>query len=896
MDSHNLSGEINSALLSIRHLTHLDISGHNFSNSCIPKFIGSFKKLVYLNLSFSFLQGAIPHEIGNLSHLQFLDLSGSSFTGLIPPEIGNLSDLRYLSLSYSYYYSSNPICGRLSWFSHLSNLRYLDLSWNKLSNKIDWSAINEMHLLEALMLSRCDLSEIPIDLYHVNLTSLTKLDLSSNQFNVTLPNWMWNFTGLLYIDLSYSKFQGSIPDTLSNLVSLNYLSLGGNNFEHVFLKPVSKLLNLRSLDLSELGIGGDVLNLIERLGNMWYNLEVVYLDNNNLSGNISSWITQMRNLSRLGLGRNSLSGHIPSDIGSLTHLNELDLSYNSLSGVITKDHFVNHSKLKHLDLSYNSLSGVITETHFVNLSKLKYLDLSHNMLTLKMNDKWVPPFQLEHLNLDSCKVGPMLPSWLRWQTQLLYVQLSNTSIAGVISTWFWNLPLIYIDMSYNNIRGSLPRSFRLSKIRVLNLRSNKINGLVPKDWGGIEALDLSNNNIRGTFLEFPQAFFVALSRNRISGTIPQAICNMSDLEVLQLSNNSISGEIPDCWKNISKLQYIDLSNNQINGELPSSIGYLQQLKTLQLYNNKLYGEIPSNLQWCKNLVFVSLGMNNLSGVIPTWISKRLFNIVVFQLRSNNFTGYIPSELGGLTKLQILDLAHNSLVGSIPSSIGNFFSMKSSTQHYNSTNDTSTMIAVGDLYAYRSRIGDFYEDKLYININGQHVYTSKPLELIKTIDISGNKLNGYIPEELWLLKAMINLNLSKNFLIGEIPENIGGMRSLESLDLSFNEFSGPIPQILSTLSSLHNLNLSYNNFSGKIPTGRQLDTLNDSSIYVGNSYLCGPPIDKSCSKDEASSEINLVNGNNRMAMIWLYLAIVLGFILGFWSIRGILIFINVWRVA
>ncbi|KAJ1692156.1 hypothetical protein LUZ63_008854 [Rhynchospora breviuscula] len=92
-DSHELSGEISPALLSLRHLTHLDISGHDFSNSTIPKFIGSFQNLVYLNLSLSWFGGVIPHELGNLSRLQILDLSESNFTGLLPPQLGNLSDL-----------------------------------------------------------------------------------------------------------------------------------------------------------------------------------------------------------------------------------------------------------------------------------------------------------------------------------------------------------------------------------------------------------------------------------------------------------------------------------------------------------------------------------------------------------------------------------------------------------------------------------------------------------------------------------------------------------------------------------------------------------------------------------------------------------------------------------
>jgi Leucine rich repeat len=145
--------------------------------------------------------------------------------------------------------------------------------------------------------------------------------------------------------------------------------------------------------------------------------------------------------------------------------------------------------------------------------------------------------------------------------------------------------------------------------------------------------------------------------------------------------------------------------------------------------------------------------------------------------------------------------------------------------------------------------------------------------------------------------VINLNLSKNNFMGEISEIIGGMQSLESLDLSFNNFSGQIPQALSSLSSLHNLNLSYNNFSGKIPIGRQLDTINVPTIYVGNPYLCGTPINKNCSEDPTSKGINYALGDNAREMTkWFYLALAIGFILGFWFVWVLLIVKNNWKVA
>ena len=55
--------------------------------------------------------------------------------------------------------------------------------------------------------------------------------------------------------------------------------------------------------------------------------------------------------------------------------------------------------------------------------------------------------------------------------------------------------------------------------------------------------------------------------------------------------------------------------------------------------------------------------------------------------------------------------------------------------------------------------------------------------MKMIDLSGNKLFGSIPIEIFVLFELTFLNLFRNHLVGNIPENIGIMKELESIDLS-----------------------------------------------------------------------------------------------------------------
>ncbi|XP_059456605.1 receptor-like protein EIX2 [Corylus avellana] len=167
------------------------------------------------------------------------------------------------------------------------------------------------------------------------------------------------------------------------------------------------------------------------------------------------------------------------------------------------------------------------------------------------------------------------------------------------------------------------------------------------------------------------------------------------------------------------------------------------------------------------------------------------------------------------------------------------------------------------------------------------------------DLSSNNLSGEIPDNITSISKLVIMNLSMNHLTGGIPNRIGNLQMLQSLDLSKNELYGPIPESLSNLTFLSYLNLSFNNLSGKIPIGNQLQTLDDSSIYRGNSLLCGPPLSTKCSEDETNPKVT-PNGDNRKERavesfsFWISMAI--GFIVAFWGVCGTLIIKTSWRQA
>ncbi|KAK3193156.1 hypothetical protein Dsin_024466 [Dipteronia sinensis] len=150
-----------------------------------------------------------------------------------------------------------------------------------------------------------------------------------------------------------------------------------------------------------------------------------------------------------------------------------------------------------------------------------------------------------------------------------------------------------------------------------------------------------------------------------------------------------------------------------------------------------------------------------------------------------------------------------------------------------------------------------------------------LGLVKSIDLSSNKLSGEIPE------AITSLVGSRNTLTGPIPPKLAQFSSLNSLDLSKNLLTAKIPKSFSELNSPGVLDLSDNKLSGKIPSSTKLQSF-DAPAYMGNPELCGPPLPNKCPEEELaqSASIPLHDDKEGFAVEGLYVSILLGFLTGF----------------
>lgn len=503
--------------------------------------------------------------------------------------------------------------------------------------------------------------------------------------------------------------------------------------------------------------------------------------------------------------------------------------------------------------------------------------MNDNSIAIVVNSTWVPPFSLTNVQLRSCILGPKFPMWLRWQTRILNLDISNTSISDKVPDWFWKMSssVQSLNIRNNQISGLLPSTTEFMAAKAMDFSSNQLSGPIPKLPINLTGLDLSRNRLSGPLpADFgaPGLGTLLLFDNYISGTIP-SLCEFQFLWLVDISGNKLTGSIPDCSFNTST------KNTSLN------------IVNLSSGKNKLSGKFPSFLQNCNKLVFRDLANNQLSGPLPVWIGEKLPSLAFLRLRSNMFYGHIPVELTKLVNLQYLDLAYNNISGSLPESFVNFKGMVV-TRNYNNDDKIPDPFASATLFDDNEMI-DFTDNFKVVTKGQEQLYTGEIIYMVN-LDLSCNNIIGKIPEEIGTLVALKNLNLSWNAFSGNIPDKIGALLQVESLDLSHNDLSGEIPNSLSALASLSHLNLSYNNLSGKIPSGNQLRTLDDQpSIYIGNPGLCGPPLSKSCSQTEPVPFVQK-DQEDENEKVFFFLAMGIGYVLGIWTILCIFLFQRKWR--
>eukprot|EP01018_Ginkgo_biloba_P029422 Gb_11994 [translate_table: standard] len=443
LHENNLTGTIPSSLSNISTLTELFLHTNNLSGA-IPPQLGMISQLEILALNKNQFTGQIPWELcAKHANLQELYLWGNQLSGSIPNSLATCSQLTVLVLSY------NRLSGTIPMeLGQLPLLERLLLSGNQLVSSSNTALPILTALTNCSHLQEIDLGDnhlkgiLPVSIGQLS-TELYYLRLSGNYIGGEIPQQIANLTNLTLIDLSFNNFTGRIPPALGRLQKLERLYLGANKLEGSIPSEIGLQTGLGLLSLSRNMLSGGIPRTFANLKQ----LRRLYLYNNHLSGNIPASLGQSWRLEALDLADNKFRGKIPPEVAGLKNLIFLKLSGNMLEGPLPPE----VGKMEHvqeIDISKNKLSGKIPAT-IESCSELQYLNLSWNAIH-----------------------GP-IPNSLAQLKSLEDVDLSFNNLSGSIPKSLEKLGMLrHLNFSFNNFSGEIPRAGFFTNLTVTSLMGN----------------------------------------------------------------------------------------------------------------------------------------------------------------------------------------------------------------------------------------------------------------------------------------------------------------------------------------------------------------------------------------------------------------------------------------
>ena len=694
------------------------------------------------------------------------------------------------------------------------------------------------------------------------LASLTQLDLYDNQLTGSIPPELGKLSQLRSLGIGSNYLRGSIPPELGNLAELRMLGLSNNQLTGPIPPELGSLTQLRDLRLTRNQLSGSIP---PELGNL-AELQYLRLRENQLTGSIPPELGSLTQLRRLELGNNQLTGSIPPELGNLAELGMLWLRHNQLTGPIPPE-LGNLRKLWALWLDNNQLTGPIPP-ELGKLSTLQSAQLSRNMLSGLISSELGNLHSLVDMHLNGNELtGPLPRSFLGLQKlESFLIEFGATTNRGLcisataeFKEWARQVegrgsvdrPLgpfcdevdkRALEALYQNTNGS---SWTRSDGWLENEDLGQWHGVQTNSIGRVSGLDLSGNGL--------------------SGRLPEALGQLTDMRELRLGSNALTGRLPlslvgvpleefdyggtslcgvddhSFWgylndiprhtgtgvrcppptdREILELLYLNtggLNWKQANGWLSDAdLSEWHGVETdaagrvveLRLPYNGLSGSLSPELGGLGRLKTLNLRLNQIDGGIPAELGQ-LSELEALYLGGNRFSGPIPPELGDLVRLKWLDLGGNQLTGSIPSELGKFAHLTSLNLGRNFLSgqipsELGDLDPLNALYLQRNQLSDGIPGAL-----GR-------LSALTDLRLTDNRLTGPIPPELGVLGRLEILDLRSNQIGGGIPTEIGKLGALEQLLLADNQLTGSIPAELGGLSNLRELRLFSNELSGSIP--------------------------------------------------------------------------------
>ncbi|KAG2384547.1 uncharacterized protein HKW66_Vig0146890 [Vigna angularis] len=631
-------------------------------------------QLEYLSIASNYLEGGISKSFGNACALSTLHMRNNNLSDELSTIIHHLSGCTKYSLQ-ELSLEGNQINGTLPDLSTFSALKSLDLSFNRLNEKIT-EGTKLPFQLKSLSISS-NFLEGGIPKSFGNACALSTLEMSDNNLSDELSLIIHHLSGcarysLEQLYLSMNKISGTLPD-LSIFSSLKGLIVDGNMLNGEIHKDIQFPPHLENLDMhwnSLYGVFTDhhFVNVSK--------LSYLDLSDNSLTLTFTqNWVPPFQ-LRSIRLRSCMLGPAFPKWLQTQNEFIDLDISNATILDMVPRWFWAKLTlgNIFSIDISNNGLYGIIP--NFSEKNIVPELNLASNQF-----EGPIPPFLRGSESLDlsnnnfSCSRSFICVSGSDETSYEL--DLSNNHLFGQIpDCWSHFKSLTYLDLSHNKFSGKIPTSLgSLLGLRVLLLRNNNLSGHIPA-WIGSKMQELQ---------------ILSLGSNNFNGIFPLQICYLKSIQILDLSLNNLSGKIPACINNFTSMVNKTFSSGYESPWyiLQSDHGgtyepYLKAflmwkgseqifkthelflLRSIDLSSNNFLEEIPMEIENLVELISLNLSRNNFSEKIPSNIGN-LKSLEFLDLSRNQFVGSIPQSLAQIDRLTVLDLSHNHLSGVIPTS-------------------------------------------------------------------------------------------------------------------------------------------------------------------------------------------------------------------------------------
>jgi Leucine-rich repeat (LRR) protein len=543
------------------------------------------------------------------------------------------------------------------------------------------------------------------------------------------------------------------------------------------------------------------------------------------------------------------------------HVRELDLANNNLVGTMPEDVF----QLPYLEtlILRDNADLSVTFASMGGAQFLKNLVISGTS-TESLAGIGQAAASLQELHLTSLGLTGPIPSEIFQLTSLrsLFANFNEFSgrLPAAIGDFFFLTDLYLYE---NNLGGPIPSEIgKLVNLQSLALGDNAWSGSLPVEIEQCTdlrslAIQRSADNLKGPGL---------------TGNLP-ALAQMTDLTQVDLGNQAFGGNIPGLFlASISsdKPTQVDLRGNQLNGAIPLDLSSKSSL-TLLLADNQISTltdtfcqQVP---QWMGGAV-AGIGCNAILCPPGTFApeGRQTGNDLCQQCASGG-TVFGSSSCSGAPATQQFE--RETLISMFDQMGGPYW--KTSTNWLDPSanvcnrwfgvtcNNSGQVIAVrlrnngltktppADVFRLPAlRILDLGQNTLDFKFDGiENAQNLQTLDLTQTaltslsgfaglkqtqirkLSLGSNILNGNLPDDIFDLAFLEDLDVSHNSFSGQLSTRIGDLSNLGRLSLFGNSFVGGLPTELGRLIELTELKAGENNFNGNLPT--ELNNLADLEV-------------------------------------------------------------------